>query len=46
MARVDYAVGFYVDYSEKYNGGLYGKHGGIIRPDWNWEIGRIGKNNI
>jgi len=46
VARVDYAVGFYVDYSEKYNGGLYGKHGGIIRPDWNWEIGRIGKNNI
>lgn len=41
VARVDFPVGFYVDYSEKFTGGIIRKYPGIIRPEWDWEVSKV-----
>jgi lipopolysaccharide transport system ATP-binding protein len=38
IAHVKYPVSFTVSYSGKFTGGQLGKHPGIVRPDWDWEI--------
>jgi len=42
IAHVKYPVSFTVSYSGKYTGGQLRKHPGVVRPDWNWEIVRLG----